>query len=252
VRQRDNLGTMPAKSKKRSTKPLRVLVIDVGGSKIKLRNSADNRVQKFPSGKTMTARKMVEEAVKLTSDWEYDVVSIGFPGPVVHGRPTAEPVNIGGGWKRYNFKKAFGKPVRLINDAAMQALGSYRQGRMLFLGLGTGLGSSLIVDDVMVPLELGELRYSRRKTLEDVLGKRGLKEIGSARWQRVVHASVANLKKAFLADHVVIGGGNVKRLKRLPRGARRGSNLYAFRGGVRLWQKPPIGAEVQKHTLTIT
>jgi polyphosphate glucokinase len=243
---------MPATSKKKAARRLRILVIDVGGSKIKVRNSADNRAIKFPSGKNMTARKMVEQTLKLTSDWAFDAVSIGYPGPVVHGRPAIEPINIGGGWKRYDFKKAFQRPVKLINDAAMQALGSYRNGRMLFVGLGTGLGSSLIVDDVLVPLELGELRYSRRNTLEDVLGKRGLKKIGSARWEAAVHAAVANLKKAFVADHVVIGGGNAKKLKRLPTGARRGSNRYAFLGGIRLWRDSPTRPKVQKHTLIVT
>ena len=243
---------MPATSKKKAARRLRILVIDVGGSKIKLRNSADNRVAKFPSGKNMTARKMVEQTLKLTSDWEFDAVSIGYPGPVVHGRPAMEPTNISGGWKRFNFKKAFRKPVKLINDAAMQALGSYKGGRMLFVGLGTGLGSTLIVDDVLVPLELGELRYSRRNTLEDVLGKRGLKKIGSARWEATVHAAVANLRKAFVADYVVIGGGNVKKLRRLPSGAQRGSNRYAFLGGIRLWQDSQTRPKGQKHTLIVT
>jgi len=190
----------------------------------------------------MTARQMATQARKLASDWQYDVVSIGIPGPVMHGRPTADPINIGGGWRRFDFKKVFRKPVKLINDAAMQALGSYEGGRMLFVGLGTGLGSALIVDGVVVPLELSEMRYSRRKTLEDVLGKRGLRKIGLARWQKAVEAVIANLKAAFVADYVMIGGGNVKKLKHLPAGARRGSNSHAFRGGVRLWQQSPMGA----------
>ena len=200
----------------------------------------------------MTASKIVEQARELIADWHYDVVSIGYPGPVVHGRPKVEPVNIGGGWTRLEFDKAFGKPVKVINDAAMQALGSYEGGRMLFIGLGTGLGSTLIVDDVVVPLELGEIRYSRGRTLEDVLGKRGLKKLGFKRWRKAVDAAVANLKAAFVADYVMIGGGNVKKLQQLPPGARRGSNRHAFRGGVRLWQESPIGAEIKKHTLIIT
>jgi polyphosphate glucokinase len=179
-------------------------------------------------------------------------VSIGFPGPVVLGRRKVDPVNIGGGWTRLDFEKAVGKPVKVINDAAMQALGSYEGGRMLFIGLGTGLGSTLIDDDVVVPLEVGEVRYSRAKTLEDVLGKRGLKRLGFKAWRKAVDAAVANLKAAFVADYVMIGGGNVKKLKHLPPGARRGSNRHAFRGGVRLWQESPIGAQIKKHTLIIT
>jgi polyphosphate glucokinase len=240
------------KAKKRLAKKVHVLVVDVGGSNVKLRNSADQRTARFKSGKKLTAGKMAKEVRKLTADWDYDVVSIGFPGPVVHGKPVLNPQNLGGGWIGFDFKKAFGQPVKLINDAAMQALGSYEGGRMLFLGLGTGLGSTLIVDDVVVPLELSEIRYSRGRSLEDVLGKRGLKKIGRTRWENAVHAAVANLKIALVVDHVVIGGGNVKKLRRLPEGARRGANRYAFRGGIRLWQELPISARVQKHTLIIT
>lgn len=229
-----------------------VLVIDVGGSNVKLRNSADQRTAKFKSGKSLTASQMVKRARKLTLDWRYDVVSIGFPGPVVHGRPQADPINIGGGWTRLDFEKAFRKPVKLINDAAMQALGSYEGGRMLFIGLGTGLGSALIVDGVVVPLELGEMRYSRGKTLEDVLGKRGFKRLGRARWRKAVDAAVANLKAAFVADYVMIGGGNVKKLKRLPAGARRGSNRHAFRGGMRLWEAAPMAEKTKKDTFIVT
>jgi polyphosphate glucokinase len=243
---------MAEKKKKGLEKEPCVLVVDVGGSNVKLRNSGDGRTAKFKSGKAMTPGKMVAQALKITADWRYDVVSVGFPGPVVHGRPALDPNNLGGGWTRYDFRMAFGKPVKLINDAAMQALGSYKSGRMLFVGLGTGVGSTLIVDDVVVPLELGELRYSRRNILEDVLGKRGLKKAGRARWERAVHAAIRNLKTACVADYVIIGGGNVKKLKRLPRDARRGSNRHAFRGGVRLWQETPISADVKKHTLIIT
>jgi polyphosphate glucokinase len=200
----------------------------------------------------MTASQMVEQVRQHTSGWHYDVVSIGFPGPVVHGEPRADPVNLGGGWTRLDFKKAFGKPVKLINDATMQALGSYEGGRMLFIGLGTGLGSAMIVDDVVVPLELGEIRHSRGRTLEDVLGKRGLKRLGRARWRKAVNAAVTNLEAAFVADYVMIGGGNVKKLNRLPPRARRGSNRHAFRGGVRLWQAAPVTAKMKKHTLIIT
>jgi polyphosphate glucokinase len=229
-----------------------VLVIDVGGSKIKLRKSDNPLRIKFESGRKMTPDQMVTRALLLTAKWDYDVVSVGFPGPVVHGKPVCDPQNLGKGWVDFDFRKAFRKPVKLINDAAMQALGSYEGGRMLFIGLGTGLGSALIVDDVVVPLELGEMRYSRTRTLEDVLGKRGVKRIGLANWRKAVRAVVANLRTAFVADYVMIGGGNVKKLTPFPPGARRGSNSHAFRGGVRLWQESPISAKIKEHTLIIT
>jgi polyphosphate glucokinase len=247
---------MAGKRQKRSTnsniKEPVVLVIDVGGSKIKLRKSDSPQRIKFKSGRKTTPDQMVTQALLLTANWDYDVVSIGFPGPVVHGKPVCDPQNLGKGWVNFDFRKAFRKPVKLINDAAMQALGSYQGGRMLFIGLGTGLGSALIVDDVVVPLELGEIRYSRGKTLEDLLGKRGLKKIGGTNWRKAVHAAIANLKTAFVADYVMIGGGNVKKLRRLPPDARRGSNHHAFCGGVRLWQETPISAKVKKHTLILT
>lgn len=243
---------MAGKRKDRSAGKRHVLVIDVGGSKIKLRRPDGKQVVKFPSGKSMTPDKMVMEAQRIAAEWSYDVVSIGFPGPVIHGHPADDPKNLGSGWTRFDYKKAFRRPVKLINDAAMQALGSYENGRMLFLGLGTGLGSALIVDDILVPLELGEIRYSRTKTMEDVLGKSALKKRGRPIWERSVHAAVANLKKAFLADNVILGGGNAKKLKRMPAGARRGANRYAFRGGVRLWENGETRPKLQKHTLIIT
>ena len=236
---------------KRKTKEPVVLVIDVGGSKIKLRKSDSPHTLKFKSGRKMTPSQMVVQTLLLTAKWEYDVISIGFAGPVVHGKPACDPDNLGPGWTEFDFRKAFRKPVKLINDAAMQALGCYRDGRMLFLGLGTGLGSTLILDEVVVPLELGQLRYSRSETLEDVLGKSSLKKIGREKWEKAVHEAIDNLHKAFVADYIVIGGGNAKKLKRLPKDTRRGSNRYAFHGGVRLWQKRPITAEVREHTLVI-
>ncbi len=228
-----------------------VLVIDVGGSNIKLRKSDSPHTAKIKSGPRMTPSEMVVQVLAHTAKWEYDVVSIGFAGPVVHGKPACDPANLGPGWTEFDFRKAFRKPVKLINDAAMQALGCYRGGRMLFLGLGTGLGSTLILDEVVVPLELGQLRYSKTATLEDVLGKANLKKVGAEEWERAVHASVDNLHKAFVADYVVLGGGNAKKIRRLPKGTRRGSNRYAFPGGVRLWRKAPITAEVREHTLVI-
>jgi polyphosphate glucokinase len=243
---------VPGKRKKNGAadEPV-VLVIDVGGSNIKLRKSDSPHTLKFKSGPEMTPGKMVGETLALTAKWKYDVVSIGFAGPVVHGKPACDPYNLGPGWTDFDFRKALGKPVKLINDAAMQALGFYKNGRMLFLGLGTGLGSTLILDEVVVPLELGQLRYSADETLENVLGKESLKKTGRKKWEAAVHAAVKNLRRAFVADYIVIGGGNAKKLEKLPKGTRRGSNHFAFRGGLRLWRKAPIAAKVRKHTLVI-
>lgn len=242
---------MASPRKKASREKPIVLVIDIGGSNIKLRKSDSPHTLKLKSGPKMTPSQMVVQTLLLTAKWQYDVISIGFAGPVVHGKPAGDPQNLGPGWTDFDFAKAFRKPVKLINDAAMQALGFYTTGRMLFLGLGTGLGSTLILDEVVVPLELGQLRYTESQTLEDALGKSTLKEVGRKKWEGAVRAVVANLKKAFVADYVVLGGGNAKKLKRLPKGARRGSNHYAFRGGVRLWRTTPISAEVREHTLLI-
>jgi polyphosphate glucokinase len=246
------LGNGKRRNKKKASaqKPV-VLVIDVGGSKIKLRKSDSPHTLKFESGPKMTPSEMVVQTLLLTAKWEFEVVSIGFAGPVVHGKPASDPDNLGPGWTEFDFRKAFRKPVKLINDAAMQALGCYTGGRMLFLGLGTGLGSTLILDEVVVPLELGQLRYSDDETLEEVLGKERLKKVGREKWETGVHAAVDNLHRAFVADYTVLGGGNAKKLKKLPKGTRRGSNRFAFRGGVRLWQKTPITAEVKEHTLVI-
>ena len=238
---------MPARSPKRP----RVLVIDIGGSNVKLLTSAKMR-RKFRSGPAMTPAKFMREFRMHGEGLEYDCVSVGFPAPIVHGRPSLEPNNLGKGWKRFDFQKALGKPAKLINDAAMQALGSYDGGRMLFLGLGTGLGSALVLDGVVVPLELGELDYARRQTLEDVLGKAGFKKLGPQRWERVLHKAAAMLQKAFVADYIVLGGGNVKRLTKLPKAARPGSNDNAYLGGLRLWQ--PVAARTvvrKKHTLAL-
>ena len=194
------------RSKRKAKGPV-VLVIDVGGSNIKLRKSDSPQTVKFESGPKMTPSEMVVQAMLLTAKWEYDVVSIGFAGTVVHGKPASDPENLGPGWTKFDFRRAFGKPVKLINDAAMQALGCYKGGRMLFLGLGTGLGSTLILDEVVVPLELGQLRYSADETLEDVLGKSRLKKIGRVKWEAAVHAAVDNLHKAFVAEGADRGRG---------------------------------------------
>ena len=224
---------MKAASKKKAPK---ILVIDVGGTHIKLLASGEHMPGKIPSGPAMTASRMVEGVKRAVKNWKYDAVSIGYPGPVIHGRPISEPYNLGGGWVGFNFHKAFGRPVRLINDAAMQALGSYQGGRMLFLGLGTGLGSAMIVEEIIEPMEMAHLPYKKGKTYEDYLGQRGLDRLGKKKWRRHVNDVVERLKAALEADYVVLGGGNAKKLKKLPPHARLGNNRNAFLGGLRLWQ----------------
>ncbi|MBV8774678.1 MAG: ROK family protein [Deltaproteobacteria bacterium] len=213
---------------------MKVLVIDVGGTHIKILAAGQKVPQKFVSGPTMTAKQMVSGVKKLTKDWNYDAVSIGYPGPVVHGRIIREPYNLGPGWIKFDFKKAFGCPVEITNDAAMQALGSYKGGNMLFLGLGTGLGSAMIVDGLLQPMELGHLPY-RKGTYEDYVGTRGLRRFGKKKWRKFVVDVVERLAAAMEPDDVVLGGGNVKRLQSLPNGCRRGDNANAFVGGFRLW-----------------
>ncbi len=217
---------------------MRVLVIDVGGTHVKVLATGRKEPVKIASGPTLTARKMVAAVKKAVPDWKYSAVSIGYPGPVVHGRPASEPHNLGHGWLGFDFKKAFGRPVRLINDAAMQALGSYEGGRMLFLGLGTGLGSALIVDGILEPMELAHLPYKNGRTYEDFIGIRGLKRLGKKKWRRHVFDVVKRLKAALEADYVVVGGGNAKLLNTLPPNSRPGDNRNAFRGGFRLWRAP--------------
>src|SRR5580693_3920656 len=214
----------------------KVLVIDVGGTNVKLLATGEKEARKYPSGPTMTPRKMVRLVKKATADWKYDCISLGYPGPIINGHPLREPHNLGGGWVGFNFQKAFGHPVKVINDAAMQALGSYQGGRMLFLGLGTGLGSAMIVDGALEPMELAHLAYKNGKTYEDYLGLRGLEKLGKKKWRRHVAKITEQLKAALEADYVVLGGGNVKKLKKLPPGARMGNNENAFVGGFRLWQ----------------
>ena len=213
---------------------MNILVIDVGGSHVKIYTSEQKERRKFPSGAALTAAQMVEEVVALASDWKYDVVSIGYPGKVKHERIVAEPHNLGSGWLGFDFSAAFDCPVKLINDAAMQALGDYRGGSLLFLGLGTGLGSAMIVDDVIVAMELGHLPY-KRKTFEDYVGASALKRAGVSKWRKDVFDVIAKLSDALLPDEVLLGGGKVKKLDVLPPGCRRGNNADAFRGGIRLW-----------------
>ena len=213
----------------------RVLVIDVGGTNIKLLATGQKDSRKIASGPSMTASKMVREVKNCAKDWIFDHVSLGYPGPVINGYPLREPHNLGGGWMKFKFREAFGCPVKVINDAAMQALGSYKGGRMLFLGLGTGLGSAMIVDGTLEPMELAHLTYKKGKTYEDYLGLRGLKRLGKKKWRRQVAKIVEKLKTALGADYVVLGGGNIKKLKKLPSGTRLGNNQNAFLGGFRMW-----------------
>ena len=217
-------------------KKKKVLVIDVGGSHVKLLISRNGKRKKFDSGKGLTPRKMVAGIKKEIGDWKFDVIAIGFPSPIHKGRIAQDPKNLGKGWVGFNFRKALGKPVRVINDAAMQALGSYHGGRMLFLGLGTGLGSALLWERNVLSLELGDLPYLDDLSVEDWLGDAGLKKFGQKRWQTEVKRVVSELKKSFIADYVVLGGGNAKCVPRLPSGTTLGHNRNAFTGGARLWQ----------------
>jgi len=215
---------------------MKVLAIDVGGTHVKILASGEKTPQKFVSGPEMTAKQMVSQVKKLTAQWEYDAVSIGYPGAVLQGHILHDPHNLAPGWVRFDFKKAFGRPVKVINDAAMQALGSYKGGSMLFLGLGTGLGSAMIVDGFLEPMELGHLPY-RKATYEDYVGLRGLEKYGKNKWRKYVVDVVERLTAALEPDDIVLGGGNVKQLKQLPKGCRQGDNANAFIGGFRLWMK---------------
>jgi polyphosphate glucokinase len=214
---------------------MRILVIDIGGTNIKLKLSDSDEVRKFPSGPDLTPHLLMEGLKTATADWQYDAVSIGYPGPVLREKILLEPVNLGRGWIGFDFAGGLGKPVKLSNDAAMQALGSYDGGRMLFLGLGTGLGTTLIIDGVVAPMELGHLPYKKNGSFEDYIGEAGRKRLGRKKWQKAVHDVVNRLQHALVADYVVLGGGNVKKLDELPPGCRAGSNANAFIGGVRLW-----------------
>jgi hypothetical protein len=213
----------------------RILVIDIGGSNVKLMISRHEK-RKFKSGPNLTPRGIVAEMKPLVSDWKFNAISIGFPAPVRDGRILSEPKHLGRGWVRFDFEKAFGKPVRIINDAAMQALGSYHGRRMLFLGLGTGLGSALVWSNYVLALELGDLPYSNGSIIEDYLGKPGLARLGEKIWRRDVEHALVQLKKSLIADYIVLGGGNAKKLDELPEGVERGHNRNAFLGGTRLWQ----------------
>jgi polyphosphate glucokinase len=216
---------------------MNILVIDVGGTNVKILGTGREEVVKIPSGPEMTAQQMVDAVLLEADAWGFDAVSIGYPGPVVKGSPALDPKNLGPGWVGFDFEGKLGKPVKVVNDAAMQALGSYEGGRMLFLGLGTGLGTALVVDNVVVPLELAHLPYRKGRTFEDYVGLRGLERRGKRKWLASVEDVVGRLKAAMVADFVVLGGGNAKNLVRLPEGCRMGDNKNAFIGGYRLWEE---------------
>jgi polyphosphate glucokinase len=237
----------------------RVLVIDVGGTSVKILATGQRHRRSFRSGPTLTPGRMVSEVKKLAADWTYDVVSIGYPGAVLGGRPIAEPRNLGRGWVGFDFARAFGRPVKVINDATMQALGSYKGGKMLFLGLGTGLGTTMIVDGTVAPMELGHLPY-KKGTYEYYVGREGLERVGKKKWRRHVADVVKRLIAALQPDHTVIGGGNVAKLEALPPHCWPGENANAFRGGFRLWARgnaipaavPPGGGRSERKTQATT
>lgn len=213
-----------------------ILSIDVGGSHVKVMTSTKRIKREFESGPDLTARSMVEQVKQITKGWTYDAVSVGYPGPVVRDRPSVEPHNLGSGWKGFDFSRAFKRPTRVVNDALMQALGGYQGGKMLFLGLGTGLGSAMIVDGALLPMELAHLPYRKEKTFEHFVGAAGLKRHGKKRWTRYVDDVVERLAAALEPDYVILGGGNAGKLEKLPAKARLGRNANAFLGGFRLWE----------------
>ena len=214
---------------------MNVLVVDIGGTHVKILATGHDDERQAVSGPTMSAQQMTDTVLAMAEDWAFDVVSIGYPGPVVHGKPLLEPKHLGTGWVGFDFAGAFGCPVKVVNDALLQAVGSYRGGRMLFLGLGTGLGTAMIVDNVGQPMELAHLPYKDGRTFEDFLGEAALERLGVAAWRREVASVVARLQAALEPDEVVLGGGNVRLLDDLPPGCRRGDNANAFAGGFRLW-----------------
>jgi polyphosphate glucokinase len=224
---------------------VKVLVIDIGGTNVKMLASGQDIARRFPSGKGLTPMQMAAGVLDATKDWEYEAISIGFPGPILCGQPMTEPVNLGPGWMGFDFEAAFHRPVKIINDAAMQALGTYQGGKMLFMGLGTGFGATVIMDGVIEPLELGRFHY-KKGTLEHYVGTAGLKRLGRKKWQHHVEIIVERLIAALKPDDVVLGGGNAKKLKGLPAGTRLGNNANAFQGGMRLWEgevkRPPAFA----------
>ena len=228
------------KTGKKAKKPASrrtVLAIDIGGTHVKVMTDKERIKREFESGPTLSATEMVRQVKALTGDWCYDVISIGYPGPVVHNRPLAEPHNLGRGWAGFDFHSAFGRPVKVVNDALMQAIGSYQGGRMLFLGLGTGLGSAMIVEGVYEPMELGHLPYRKDGTFEDYVGAAGLERRGRKNWRKSVDDVIARLSAALEPDYIVLGGGNADKVDNPPPKVRFGDNANAFEGGFRMWKK---------------
>ena len=228
---------------------MNILAIDVGGTHVKVLATGQTEERKVVSGPTMTAAGMVEAVKAMTGDWTYEAVSLGYPGPVVHEMPFKEPTNLGPGWVGFDYAAAFGRPTKIINDAAMQALGSYDGGRMLFLGLGTGLGSAMVVDGAVQPMELAHLPFTKNRTYEEMVGLAALLRLGKKKWRRKVNAVVAELSTALEPDYVILGGGNAKLLKELPPNARLGDNANAFRGGFRMWDTPGDPAKPAARTV---
>jgi polyphosphate glucokinase len=243
----DKRSASSKRSKRRHHSPEGILAVDIGGSKIKVLLSGQTEPRKAASGKKFTPSDMVATVRDLARGWIYDAVSIGYPGMVGDSGPRSDTENLGPGWMGYDFAAAFGVPVRMLNDATMQALGSYEGGRMLFLGLGTGLGSALIAEKVLVSLELGQLPYKNGRALGTILGDSGLKEHGRKAWSEIIVTIVPCLMSAFVADYVVLGGGNARKLKSFPAGSRLGHNLAAFRGGFRLWSVEDLPTHVEGH-----
>ena len=230
---------------------MKVLMIDVGGTSVKMMAAGQEGLRKFPSGEKLTAAQMVKGVLKATQDWEFEAVSLGFPGLVVKGQPARDPLNLGGRWVGFDFAKAFKRPVRIINDAALQALANYKSGRMLFIGLGTSIGATLIADDTVIPIEVGRLRHSKKEGFADCLSKAARDAIGHKAWEKRVWQAVELLRDCFWPDQVVIGGGNAKTLLEMPEGCRRRDNQDTFRGALRLWPGADMLAEPQTTTWRI-
>jgi polyphosphate glucokinase len=232
----DKAVKQPASGTEKSGSEKIVLSIDIGGSHVKILTSADGEERRADSGPGLTPQQMIDAVKKLAEGLSYDVVSMGYPGPVRHNTPLLDPANLGKGWAGFDFATQFGKPVKVVNDALMQAIGSYDGGRMLFIGLGTGLGAAMVVDNVGLPMELAHLPYKKERSFEDYVGERGLEKRGKKKWREYVFDVVDRLRAALQPDYVVIGGGNVDKLDELPADSRRGDNTRAFEGGFRLWR----------------
>jgi polyphosphate glucokinase len=231
---------------------MKVLMLDVGGSNVKMKASADGEIRKIPSGENLTAAQMVRSVRGIAHDWDFDRVSIGYPGLLRHGRPSREPLNLGSGWLDFDYERAFGVPVRFMNDAGMQALGNYESGRLLFLGFGTSTGASLIADDALIGVEIGLLRFTRQTKFMDALSKKGRRHLGQRRWLKAVHRAVGMLQDVFHPDLTVLGGGNSKLIEPMPEGCRRVENSSAYRGAERMWEEADLFARPSATTWRIT